>query len=270
MNELIPLTNADGIVMAVDDAYRNIYAGLEMIEKAKLRLENTLGQYGGDFFSDYHQNQLIEKGWRERAYNEIKKRIKANTWAYIVDKIQLKMVLSNKRIDEINNQLKLENASTLPELTEDNIFSFINSNLGNATNYVEEALQEVFDLLRPNKDYHPFKTNKKFEIGPKVIFDWYMDTNYSVSVNYYRQNNLRAIDKLFHLIDGKAAPKYPEDIVTVINNACRQRQWDAETPYFKMKWFKKGTLHIEFKRLDLVAAINKKAGGMRLKGGEES
>jgi hypothetical protein len=41
----------------------------------------------------------------------------------------------------------------------------------------------------------------------------------------------------------------------------------CETKYFKVKWFKKGTLHIEFKRLDLLSELNRIGGGNRLKPG---
>jgi hypothetical protein len=37
-----------------------------------------------------------------------------------------------------------------------------------------------------------------------------------------------------------------------------------------LKWYKNGNCHIEFKRMDLVAELNKRAGGNRLKGGEIS
>lgn len=38
-----------------------------------------------------------------------------------------------------------------------------------------------------------------------------------------------------------------------------------ETAYFRFRCFKNGNLHIEFKRLDLVARLNQVAGGARLK-----
>jgi hypothetical protein len=39
----------------------------------------------------------------------------------------------------------------------------------------------------------------------------------------------------------------------------------GETEYFKFKCFKNQNLHVEFKRLDLVARLNAVAGGARLR-----
>ena|SRR5439155_23407886 len=41
---------------------------------------------------------------------------------------------------------------------------------------------------------------------------------------------------------------------------------DGETDYFRFKCFRNRNLHLEFKRLDLVAKLNAVAGGMRLRG----
>lgn len=225
-------------------------------------IKNTFGEYRNDVFEDYKLNQLDTK-----SFPGCKDRIKNNAWRFIANKIQIRTLLSIKRISELDEQLDMKNAKSLPDVTEENIFSFINGTLGRASDLVEESLQEVFNIFRPHKDYHPFKTNDKFEIGRKVFLNGYIDTQYSVTLNYYHQKDLNALDKLFHLLDGKPAPQYPKGICTKISEAIREKKWKTETDYFKMEWFKKGSLHIEFKRLDLVAEINKRAGGMNLKGG---
>jgi len=270
MDKLIPLTNATQIVTAIDETYRDVYAAFELLEKAKTRLKNTLGEHRDSIFNGRIDEYSLGNGWREGLFRDCKTKIKRNAWAFIVDKIQIKSLLSIKKQEELDRQLfgdrNNHDEDALPEITEENIFSFINNTLGNAPDLVEEALQEVFEILRPHKHYHVFKSNSEFEIGKRVCFEWYMDTSYGMCrPNYSREKNLAAIDKLFYLLDGKPAPQYPSGIVTTLNEACRQKQWEAETDYFILKWYKKGSLHIEFKRLDLVTEINKRAGGMRLK-----
>lgn len=260
MNELIPLNNATQIVAICEDAARDVSTALELLDQARIKLKNVFGTNGADLFHDWKLNQL---GSRE--IPGCKATIKNSAWRFIADKVQIRTLLSIKKQEELDKQLDPKNASGLPEVTEENIFEFINSMLGKASTLVEESLQEVFDIFRPHKDYHPFKTNHKFEMGKKVFLNNYFDTTFNMCrIHYHREKDMAALDKLFHLLDGKPAPQYPCGVVTIINEATRNKKWEVETEYFKLQWYKKGSLHIEFKRLDLVKEINKRAGGMRL------
>ncbi len=79
------------------------------------------------------------------------------------------------------------------------------------------------------------------------------------------ERNLAALDNCFHLLDGRGVAKYPEDAVTKINEAIGDKQWECETEYFAFHRYKKDSMHICFRRLDLVRRLNKLAGGNRLK-----
>lgn len=270
MDQLIPLNNATQIVAAVDESLKDVYSAFELFEKAKVRLKNTLGEHRDSLWRGELREYSIDNGWRTGIYENSKRKIKQNAWAFIVDKTQIKSLLSIKKQGELDAQLfgdrDNRDEDLLPEITEENIFEFINGTLGKAEDLVEDALQEVFEILRPHHSYHNFKSNSEFEIGKRVCFEWYMDTSCGMCrTNYSREKELGAIDKLFHLLDGKPIPQYPSGIVIALNEACRAKKWEAETDYFILKWYKKGSLHIEFKRLDLVAEINKRAGGMRLR-----
>jgi hypothetical protein len=59
--------------------------------------------------------------------------------------------------------------------------------------------------------------------------------------------HLRALDNVFHRLDGKGTPKYPDDFVTTLSEAVRNKAPFVETPYFCCKWYKNGNLHIEFR-----------------------
>jgi hypothetical protein len=127
-----------------------------------------------------------------------------------------------------------------------------------------EFISETFNLLRPrNSEY---KTNTQYEIKEKVILNYLIDNNYGfVTISYNGRRELTSLDNCFHLLDGRGVAKYPEDAVTKINEAIGDNQWECETEYFAFRWYKKGSLHIRFKRLDLVRRLNKLAGGNSLK-----
>ncbi|MBI9095289.1 MAG: DUF4942 domain-containing protein [Sphaerochaeta sp.] len=59
------------------------------------------------------------------------------------------------------------------------------------------------------------------------------------------------------LAPGQGLPKRPEDAVTAINQAIREYRTEAETEYFRFKWFKAGTMHIWFKGEDLLKEFNR-------------
>lgn len=257
MNELIPLHNTTHLVAIYEKTIADLDTAFELIKGARLLMANTLGQ---------NRNYINRGGWNDEGYS--RKIVKQNFWAYAVDKTGLKALLSTKKLKDLEHQLYDERADELPEFTEKAIFDFLQANIEQAGSLVDEAIREVFEWLTPqHRNWRPnYKTNNTQEIGEKVVLESYVSHDqYSTNLNYYRENDLMAIDKLFHLLDGQGIPKYPGNLVTVLRQALQEKQWEAETIYFRAKWYKKGTLHLEFRRMDLVREINKRVGGKTLK-----
>ena len=127
-----------------------------------------------------------------------------------------------------------------------------------------EFISETFNLLRPPGS--EYKTNTEYEIEEKVILDYIIDNNYGfITMSYSGRRNLTSLDNCFHLLDGKEVAKYPNNAATIMNSAINDKKWECETEYFEFRWYKKGSLHIRFKRLDLVRRLNQLAGGNHLK-----
>ena len=134
----------------------------------------------------------------------------------------------------------------------------------NIDQYFQETLKEVFERLRPRRS--GLKNNSEFEIGKKVIRYSLIDSRYSTPhLSQYGEEEITGMDNVFHLLDGKGIAKYPDDAVTVIKAAMNKGNMEGETDYFYLKWFKNGNLHIAFKRSDLVAELNRRGGGNRIK-----
>ncbi|MGB5984917.1 MAG: DUF4942 domain-containing protein [Desulfobacterales bacterium] len=53
--------------------------------------------------------------------------------------------------------------------------------------------------------------------------------------------------------------------VTESNQPITDKQRHRENEYFSFYWYKKGSLPIRFKRMDMIQRLNKLAGGNRLK-----
>ena len=125
---------------------------------------------------------------------------------------------------------------------------------------LNETVKEVFDWLRPWRD--EYKTNKRFQIGKKAIKDWMVENHgYGFGIRHRSEKEITALDNAFHLLDGKGVRRYPEDLVTGIKTSMKEKKQYYEDDMFKCKWYLKGTLHIEFKRLDLLKKFNQIGSG---------
>ena len=157
-------------------------------------------------------------------------------------------------------------------ITGPNLIAMLEGTLAKMGQYIEDAVREVYDYLRPSPECWRFKeynTNQKsqFELSDRVILSGAIDTyrGNHFSVNHYRHDMIRAIDNVFHTLDGKGLVKtYDGELCNAIEK-CLRTEGGGLTTYFEFKCFKNGNLHLKFRRPDLVARLNQIAGGMTLK-----
>jgi hypothetical protein len=185
------------------------------------------------------------------------KRLKAAAWRYLVDRIELKKMASVKRASEIDRQIN--DGTDLPDITMENLFGWLESLNGQAAEFLKEAIVEVFEFLRPPSLH--YKTNSGFKVGKRVILCNRVEkawTGTKFRVNYHYQNQLRALDTVFHMLDGKPLSAYRNgDLINAIEES---RRGTGETEYFRFKSFINTNLHLEFKRMDLVQRLNEVGG----------
>jgi hypothetical protein len=77
--------------------------------------------------------------------------------------------------------------------------------------------------------------------------------------NYHGQQELTALDGVFHLLDGKGVLRgHRGPLIKAIEASEDGR---GETDYFAFRCFKNGNLHLTMKPLDLVKELNGLAAG---------
>jgi hypothetical protein len=261
VKDLIPYMPVRAIVDNYDLATAEIEQASTLIRSAAARMKSTLGEgCNGDLVPYRMQSRTnpADETWPKDVRDSLRQRI----WLHLFNKLEIYNLISEARKKELNQQLE---DNDLPELTLENIYSTLETLLSNVPNLVKETAAETFEYLRPPHSRH--KTNTEYEVQRKAIKEFVFDCRWggNPSFSTYHDQPIRNLDNTFHLLDGKGAIKYPGDAVTVIRTACRERGWKAETEYFIFKWYKVGTLHIEFKRLDLVDKLNQLCGGNRLR-----
>jgi len=202
----------------------------------------------------------------KQVMNEINRR----AWRTLYSHLEIDRIASIKRRDEIHKKLE---EGKLPEITVENIFELFETLNQNVNEFARESVVEVYNWLRPHSDGHEmtrYKTNQKnatFEIGKKLVKTGMVQRAWgggSYRTNYYTEKYLIALDKVFHMLDGKnmREKSYRSPLVDAINTS---EGGTVQTDYFFCRMYQNGNLHIEFTRLDLVKEFNRISGGMNLK-----
>ncbi len=200
-------------------------------------------------------------------------RMRRDAWKQIVDRLELRRMLSLARYEAIGAELS-NDKTKLPPITEESVHAFIARFAAELPVMIGEAVREVFDWLRP-RSYAPtskLKTNQRnarFELGPKVVIgnclQWGSPngtTSYQVRHNY--RQNFVALENVFRNLDGGGSftRNWQSDIEAAIEASGHDGR--GATSYFRFACFGNMNLHLWFLRPDLLAKLNRMAGGKNL------
>jgi plasmid stabilization system protein ParE len=253
---IILRTTLTQLVAAWRQSEQEIRQGFALLATAKARLKEQFRDTYRFSLEVEHVNRRYSKA------DDVLKELKKEVWSVLVDRMELRRVLSVARAQELDRQL--QSGEGLPDIDEAQVLAMMEGILCQVHTFIEEAVKEVFDYLRP--PHSAYKTNTEFEVGKRVILTWAVERKYNggFQTNHHREQNIRGIDNVFHALDGNGTVHtHRGPLIDAINQCGRDGK--GEPPYFKFKCFRNRNLHLEFKRLDLVAKLNQVAGGMRLK-----
>jgi hypothetical protein len=181
-------------------------------------------------------------------------RMRGAAWRYLVGRAEIKKLASIKRANEIDDMLA--KPETLPEITIENVTGWVESLNEQSKRFLQEAAVEVYEWLRPSCG--GYKTNNAFKIGKRVVLTYMVERPWSgggMRVRYDSEDRLRALDNVFHLLDGKGlSPTYGGELADAIRFTSAGEF--GETTFFRFRPFGNGNLHVEFKRPDLVQQLN--------------
>jgi len=259
---LIPRQTIGAMVTAYDKAVSEIHAAYDSMATARRVMDGAFGQK--------ELWPTLNDTLRDRRDPALRN-LKVAAWKYVVEQTGVKNVMTEQRVANLKAQFK---SGELPDFTFDAVISMLDSLRCDVGTLMTESVKEVYELLRPRVigNRQRYKTNSEYEVGDKAILEnvfyvWKGATWHDVHFQEDSQT-LTSLDNVFHLLDGKGVAKHPKDLKTAVKMAHEAKEWQCETEYFKCKWYKKGSFHIEFKRTDLVNELNRIAGGARLKQAE--
>ena len=192
---------------------------------------------------------------------------KLAAWKILVDKLGVRKLMSAAREEELRAALNGESPrygeaprEPLPDITPENIRGTLLGMCGSAEEFVNESIAECWNWLRPaGWQRSEYKTNQacKYAVKSKVIITMAVERLWNCwQANYHRSAELNALDNVFHWLDGAGIPQGSpllDSIKQIEDNA-------GETAYFKFRCFHNHSLHLWFKRADLLAEFNRRAG----------
>ena len=181
-------------------------------------------------------------------------------WEVLVDELGVKNVMSVAKRKAFDEQLR---RGELPAVSEQTVIAALLGLTDQAKDFAREAAREVFDMLRPRGHGRQYATNNVFRVGRRVILPYRVEQKWGGSgyhVDYNREQELTAIDGVFHLLDGKGVMRENKGPLVKAINAT-DKTGRGETEYFRFKCFKNRNLHLEFKEIDLVKQLNGLAAG---------
>jgi Domain of unknown function (DUF4942) len=190
--------------------------------------------------------------------------LRRDCWQTLVERTQIRRIMSIKAWEDFSKQLE---SGEPPPITAENVNGMLAGLRADVPDMLKAAVDEVFDFLRPH--YDRFKTNTQFAIAERVVLESYIERGFGSNwhVNCYRQQNLLALENVFRMLDGRIDREHPghwSDLENAIRALPVTSPCEGETEYFEFRGWKKGTLHLKFRRMDLVKKLNAVAGGKRL------
>lgn len=242
---------------------------IKAMEELKFYGAELAGRYTTDKRSD-SANEYIHRMALDAYANGTVTRSRCNEFRDMLNMSAWKEILSGLNMDGIMTSglqqafaSNVEKTGHLP-LTKANISAVVSAIIGNSGETMKKAVVEVFDLFTkyhsenriPNSE--GWKTNKSWRCTKRVILPYWVEPSWShgMQIRYEKAVAYRDIDKACCWLMGK---RY-EDIVTIEKameaDMKGPQEMKGESEFFKFRYFKKRTVHLEFKDQVLLDRFN--------------
>lgn len=199
---------------------------------------------------------LADSGNRQYSREIFIKNLDAALWHHAMRALGLDKLMGAKQKTEFRNQLEEEP----PAFEVETVYATISGWTAGAADTFEQSVMDCWEALA-----HGFKSNDGL-LGERAIYDYavryceftdFYSWTYGNSWRASVRDRLHDLEQIFAILDRRPLEICTVDLVT--ENFRSKAEGKAQTfsgPYFRLKWFKKGTLHIHFTRPELVEQFN--------------
>lgn len=230
----------------------------------KMRIDSLLKSMGLN--SNVKICENITREYNEMTINQYYENVDLEYWKKMINETDLLSRLPSQLRDTFNNNMEIRR--DIP-FTLENAYYFYEELMASIPESYEETCSRVFDKLTVEhyysktdwcKNIHMFsgwKTNDCFKIGKKVIIPYY-----NGGYMYNLPSDLADLIIIFENLSGirnTLSRTYEKDKVSKYNEvleAIKNCEKNIDTEFMLIDSYKKGTLHLKFKDLDLVNKFN--------------
>jgi hypothetical protein len=259
---LAPRLTLPQAVEVYERGERDLRDAMELLRRAERSLSEAFGMH--------NTGVSITDRWNRLNFShpdDVVSNVRRQCWRQFIERLELRRFMSVRAWEQLQQRIDHEEP---PEISIETVTGLARQYEQQLPAMLEQAVVEVFEWLRPPGS--EFKTNSELEIGKRVILTWTIEAwnlGHPFHVRYGMDPRLSALENVFSALDGRGSVTkgHYSALTEAIN---KSPDGTGETPYFRFKCFRKGTLHLEFKRLDLLKRFNAIAGGRRLRPREHS
>jgi hypothetical protein len=227
-------------------------AALDLIIQAQTLLKQAqtlttaahMGTLDLKFSPIYGRNEV--KFLESTTIHSITNSIDAHGWAYLMNESGLRSLMDAEARHKWDDTIREQKH---PQFTLSNIEATFASLYQTRGDMFERGVLSIFRKL--SWDY---KTNKPFAFGKKIIINYMFDS--SGHINHCSADGLDDLMRVFHVIDNKPELDHRNSMYYQISNANNAKLKEFDNDYIHVKWYKKGTGHITFKRTDIIDQMN--------------
>lgn len=243
----------------------------EQLETA-VRLNAVMGSHFEDVDKDARYDQVrisvtFSEGGVPMKREEFKKRLQKSGWRWIFKTMDINKYSTKGLKEDINKFV--EEQQKIP-FTMRNIYKMLEIVVATTSQRMDKAIMEVFDkVTRHTNDnrygVEGFKTNSDYLLTKKFIFTYACEMDYNNEFVRLRRHQgdcetLMDMEKALCFITGKNW----DEIKGIWHlEKMIAGEW-YDTSFFRVKGFKKGTIHVEFNDENVWALFNQHIG--RIKG----
>lgn len=242
------------------DTYAEVTAQVDAafasIASAKVRMDRLVERF--NVIPQNLHDHSFSDGESTRVRTESAAMMKSSAWSELIRITGVLDVMTQKKRDEFRKAI--DSGQTEPA-TYENVMAWLEGLRGDIKGIALEAIAEAANVLRPHDDR--YKTNSPWKLGKRAIIANGVCFSYGSFHHSRRDGDVQSVDNAFHLLDGKGVPAHPDRLEDAIWKAIARKEQACETAYFACKWYRTGSLHFKFLRMDLVDELNLRAADHR-------
>lgn len=189
-------------------------------------------------------------GDSERFIENTRKKLDRNCWRHAFETTCVHKAFDSERADEFDEQLR----DDPPEFSAEAAHSTLLATVARSGEMFIETVNSLFSRLERS-----FKTHEGAGFGKNIIFKGVYGFRGLSTID---KDAMRDLDRVFHILDKKDIPERYGGIIGTLQaevGTCSsppRSAGEADTPYFRIKWFKNGNVHITILDDDLLAKLN--------------